>query len=491
MKRDQKHYMLNLGKKISKQEFELDDTKHEFSEKYLQDKHSLLINISVKDNNNKTKQRKFFIVVACFVLLCLPVSAFAANQVINNIKVNKEQTDKYAYDYKFEDESNEQTNATKSDLYHTNVKFQFGYIPEGYKQTQQNSNKFAYNGSWNSNQNISICLNKVSDKLKLSFTNVLETKDMAIGNNDASFLLLNSTDKQRFNKILLVFYNDYGYTLQIFAQNAVPDDEIIKLAQNLQLVPCDESEAVRLVDVANLNSTAPVVSNTAQTTPSKLVDDSKFLNMSDTISGLDITHYSSSNLIFTVQNVEIRDSIKGLDVSGFGYSYEDIKQYIDADGNLQPYIEKQIEKGNGTTSLDSIIGETSNNLKLVYVTMKVKNTSDNVINSIKITPQICCLDTIDGKLSLPLNNIYTTNTVGREGWSVYCNRKTAYAENPNTSDKQFSIQRVNIQPQEEFEYNVAYIVDETRMNHMVLFFNPEGKISTIEGKAQTIIKLYN
>jgi hypothetical protein len=68
-----------------------------------------------------------------------------------------------------------------------------------------------------------------------------------------------------------------------------------------------------------------------------------------------------------------------------------------------------------------------------------------------------------------------------------------YDMDPQTySRKMYDGQRYLIPAGKEIEYHVAFIVDADKMNNMVLFFNPTGRIGTSDsdkGK-QAIIKLY-
>jgi len=501
MKKSQKKSMQNLGKKISEDEFLKDDSIHIFSVKYENDKKQFLNKIKLMDKIKKAKRKKMFIIAACVVIIFVPASVFAANKVISNFKVNKEQTNQYAYDYKFEGATED---ASKSSLFHSYVKFQYGYLPQGYVESlganDKRSNKFALNGSWYSNQNMTVVLKYVDDNKKLSFTNVLETKDITVGSNEASILYLNSTSASSYNKILLVFYNDYGYALQIYAQNDVPDEELIKVAQNLELVQCSESEAEVAFYPTETPTTAAMTAASTQTTSatpttsqySNAINESKFLNIGDVFAGLDFgnSNWDLHNFVYTIENVEIKDSIAGLDTAGFGFDYEDVLQVVDANGNLKPYVQKEIAKGDGKTSVDTVVGETTSDLKLIYVTIKLKNTTDNLIDHVQINPQLCCLKNNNGVICLP-ESTYTTEAVNSEGHAVYSDKLTMYADDPNTTEsKQEAGQAYTIHPQEELEFHLAYVVQAENMNNMVLFFNPEGRIKTYPTAQQIIIKLY-
>jgi hypothetical protein len=316
-----------------------------------------------------------------------------------------------------------------------------------------------------------------------------------INNNNASLIHKNYTDKTDYSKELIVYYNEYGYVLEILAQTDVSDDNLLKIAENHELIQCSKEESEVLIpakiqDKAKANNTSPTVA-LADTSP---FDESTFLNIGDSFAGQSAyspVRYNSPNLRYTVKNVEIKDSIAGLDASSFSYNYDDVKQLVDANGTFKPYVEKQIAKGNGKSSVDTIVGETTSNLKLVYVTMNVKNTTDNLVNQVSMIPFICCLKNTDGRLSAPAS-IYTTNAINNYGGSVYCDHPSMYDEDPsNTSAPKIRLQQIySIKPQEEFTYHIAYIVDASKMNNMVLYFNTlDNKISPTS-TAQTIIKLY-
>jgi len=508
MKKSQQNLLQRLGGKISEERFQNHNSKYIFSEKYEVDKKDFLKKLAINETIKKSKRRKMLVAAACAVIILVPCSALAANKVMSTFKVNKEQTDPYAYQIIFEEETaaTETTAtevATKSELYHSFVKLQYGYMPEGFAHPGIDQNKFAANGDIYSYQNISVRIDTIVAEEPLSFLDVVETKDLIIGNNKATLLYKNHTDQTSYSKILLVYYNEYGYYVEMFAQTAVPDNELLKIAENITLASCSKEDT----DVPNyrfdpaLNkaiqdhkaemakqpqtSASPVISTT--------VDTSQFLSIGKSFLGLTYSNpykSNSPNLTYTVENVEIKDSIAGLNTSGFSYNYKDIKQLVDADGNLKTYVQNEVVKGDGKTSIDTVSGQTSSNLKLVYVTMKLKNTTDNLVSAANIIPEMCCLTNTDGSLELP--TVYTTNAINSTGGSVYCDHPSRFDENPlDTSAPPIYLkQTYNILPNEEFEYHIAYIVDASKMNNMVLFFNPQQNTISTTSTLQTIIKLY-
>jgi len=103
---------------------------------------------------------------------------------------------------------------------------------------------------------------------------------------------------------------------------------------------------------------------------------------------------------------------------------------------------------------------------------------------------MCCLNNTNGTLSLPSTN--TTLALNSWGGAVYCDRPTMYEENPNdtTASKHELMQSYTVQPQEEFEYHLAYLVESSGMNNMILYFNSSGPLSTNIKALQNTIKLY-
>ena len=195
--------------------------------------------------------------------------------------------------------------------------------------------------------------------------------------------------------------------------------------------------------------------------------------------------------VYNREDLQIKYSIgKNKNPKDYGFDYEDVLQVVDANGNLKPYVQKEIAKGDGKTSVDTVVGETTSDLKLIYVTIKLKNTTDNLIDHVQINPQLCCLKNNNGVICLP-ESTYTTEAVNSEGHAVYSDKLTMYADDPNTTEsKQEAGQTYTIHPQEELEFHLAYVVQAENMNNMVLFFNPEGRIKTYPTAQQIIIKLY-
>ena len=139
MKKKQNNLMQRLGKKISHDEFQKDASNHIFSDKYENEKANNLRNIELKDKMKNIRRKKTLVAAACLVILCIPASVFAATAVISHLQVKKEQTNKYAYEYNFEDEST--ATEVKSELYHSSVKFDYGYLPDGYIEAKSSDNK--------------------------------------------------------------------------------------------------------------------------------------------------------------------------------------------------------------------------------------------------------------------------------------------------------------------------------------------------------------
>jgi len=508
MKKSQQNLLQRLGGRISEEKFLNNDSKYIFSEKFESDKKEFLKKIAMNEAIKRSKRRKMLVAAACAVIILVPCSALAANKVMNTFKVNKEQTDPYAYQINFEEataatETTVNEVATKSELFHSYVKLQYGYMPKGFAYPGIDTNKFAANGDIYSYQNISVRIDTIVAEEPLSFEDVVETKDLTIGNNKATLLYKNHTDQTSYSKILLVYYDEYGYYVEMFAQTAVPDDELLKIAENITLASCSKEDtdvpSYRFDPVLNKAiqkhkaDMATQAVTAASAAISTTVDESKFLSIGKAFPGL--TYYNpyksnSPNVTYTVENVEIKDSIAGLSTSGFSNNYKEIKQLVDADGNLKTYVQNEVSKGDGKTSIDAVVGQNTSNLKLVYVTMKLKNTTDNLVSTVTIIPQMCCLANTDGSLELP--PVYTTKAINSEGGSVYCDHPSRFDENPlDTSSPPIYLQQTyNILPNAEFEYHIAYIVDSSRMNNMVLFFNPQQNTISTTSTLQTIIKLY-
>lgn len=491
MKKDRKNVLYKLGERFSTEDLMNADTSHEFSEEYENQKKKLLENVSQKDAVKRARLRKQVVAAAAGILiLVVPSSVFAAKQIMSGFSVTKKQTNNYEYEMDFSNpeqntdqtqaSATDDTNKDANDSVHTFVQMHVNYMPEGFKESQNSSFKYALNGSWDSNQNVSIALVKIEENQVIKKNNAVDSKDIRVGDKEATIFYKNVTDEKTFDKDMMIYYKEYGYMVEIYAQVNITEDVMLQIAQGIDLTPCEE-------DVATAFSTYRYNTNAGSSATQKQgpdkVDESKMVSMNTPVVLKDCKLFYSSDLEYTVQDYELRDSIQGLSESAFGFDLSDVRSVSDQNGMLTGYIHKNIEKGDRVNTVDRVISEEHRDVKLVYVTLKVKNTSDQDVTGIKLEPQLCSMDE-DYNVRERI-----CEKASSEGFSVYCDIPTMYQENPDLygSDRQLYGQRYSMKAGEEKTVHVAYIIDADKTDHMALFYNAYGTIDKAENGC--IIKL--
>jgi len=405
--------------------------------------HSRIHDEVFKTPNNKKdfkkfvlKHRKLSAAAVIVILLSIPVSVIGARGIWQQqMKVSVENVGAYAMNYTFETVSDTPQDSDVVSLIHAPVKIVYGYVPEGF--VNDGNIKLSLNGKGEGG--FSIIVFSVDAENPLRFQGVSKITDTEINGRKAII-----QERVTAWNSLLIFYDEYGYAVQIFYKN-VGDDDLMKFANALELVQCAPGEGDKITDAKysmplQVATQAPVVT-----------DGAGFASIGEEVKGFNTTPFMSKDLSFTVENVKILDSINGLDKSSFTY-YDNIKKNFGGDGSILSKSVQNITRGDGINTVDTIEGTTTYNQKLVYITVKCVNNSNDLLENMIIKPQIVLTNNENGK--------YSTRSVS---YPEYCDKAyTPYA--PRLDDYNY----FTIQPNEEFEFHLAYLMTEEDLDRTLL-----------------------
>lgn len=490
--KERKNALYKLGEKEMVEEFMEVKEKHTFSDSYEDKKQKLLKEMEVKDHTRRFQRRKLIAAAAAAVIIMVPASTFAARQIISSMSAEKEQTAAYEYQIKFDETTGEKAEAgdtvVNGPLFHTPVQMNVNYMLDGF--VHKGDNKYSYEGKWESKKNVTVALGYVDADQIISVKNAVSSKDVTVGDKKGMLFYMNALDDEAYDKNLFILFPEYGYVVQIFAQVNITEEDVMKIAENVTLESCDASVATKYAIYKDARDTEPVQASNSVTPSATTFDENQSVELNTPIVMSDDKYMYNASVEYTIEGYELRDTIAGLPQAGFGYTWDSIQNIVNSDGTFAGYTHREIKRGDGANSVNEVVGENHVDVKMVYVTMKVKNTSDKEVSEIKIAPQMCCLNE-DG--SIP--NQYTVEKVGYEGRDVYCDALTMYQEDPEAyaGQQQHYAQRYRLAPGEEKEVHVGYLVDASRTNRMVLFFNGYGRIyksGANEAANQKIVKLY-
>lgn len=473
----------SLGEQLSVEELTNIDGTHTFSKEYQDKKLALLDSIGKKESIRKVQMRKYLsIAAAVLIILVIPASTFAAKQIKEGFFTKK--VNQYQYEIEYNDQNGDNTgegqSITNPDLYHTYVQIQFNYRPDGYVDNTNTKSRYIICSETESNQKIYISIVRLYQNRHLSVDNTVDTKNIKIGDRQATIFYKNVIDDTDFNKDMLIYYNDYGYAIEMNAQVKVPEEELIHIAENMELIPCDENVAMKTMDSIQYTGNSPVESSPSEITQDvisqlRYIDKSKMVSLNTPVCLEDEKYKYSSKIEYTVKDFEIRDSISGLDENDFNSHFLEVAdKYMDEDGNFIGYTHQNIEYGDRVNTVDQLMGEEHIDMKLVYVTIKAKNTSMEEVEQISLAPQICCLD-MDNIAPLT----YSSEVFGSDGTEVYCDYPTMYQQDPESYSgvqKMLASGCYAIPAGDEITFHVAYVVDADKMDNMVLFYNKDKSI---------------
>lgn len=204
----------------------------------------------------------------------------------------------------------------------------------------------------------------------------------------------------------------------------------------------------------------------------------------------DMDMYSSNKLEYTVNNYTVISSIQDLEDSLINEENNNISdksnwisselscELINEDGTFIKYKRPvTYNMGDGVSTLNSYYEAENISTRLVLVDISVENTSDEYIQNVRLIPQICSLYRHNGKLMIP-RECYSNSFVNSEGYPLCVMFKSSLGI---VRDAQ-SVNRTSVNPNENIHIIAGYLVDEDRLDDMLLFYNSYGSLAYVKGK---------
>jgi len=379
------------------------------------------------------KHKKITAAALILIVLSIPVSVIGARGIWQQqMKVSVENIGEYAMNYTFETVSDAPQDSDVISLIHVPVKLIFGYVPDGY--VNNGNVKLSLGGKGTGG--FFVIVYSVDAKNPLQFQGVSKITDTEINGRKAII-----QERVAAWDSLLIFYDEYGYAVQIFYKD-VSDEDLMKFGNGLELVQCASGE-----EGAHITDAKYSVPQHVTTAPAATTKGTGFSSIGDEVKDMHSNSWTT-DLIFTVEDVQILDSFNGLDASKLNGGQDSFGE----DGSILPRIEQQITRGDGINTVDTI-GETiTHQRKLVYLTIKCVNKSNKLLENSMITPWLQITQQRDGEF-----------TSAGAAYPMYCDR--AFEPTTLNGKKAYGY---TIQPNETFEYKIAYLLTEEDLNKTLL-----------------------
>lgn len=250
-----------------------------------------------------------------------------------------------------------------------------------------------------------------------------------------------------------VFYEEYGYIINFCGMQGLGEERLIALAEKTKVTECSKSKACRYQylslyyrghsDHLDADNTKQEITGQVKMVGEKLED-------------------KDSGFTYQVTDVAVSSKIKDMDRTKIDNSLIPAGVVLwDKKGNLQSYIREAITEGDGVSKPgQTVSGSEKVQLKMVYVTMKVKANKDKELFDL---PDIKFLEREGG-------NYYDTDLYGQY------NRPEKIATTlmdfapcyfrETEGGKGFRIKEMK--KGEEQTYHFAYLVDEDMTDKMFL-----------------------
>lgn len=451
--------MYELAEKIALDDFDTLDEHHEFSDTYKHKKKLFMEEIKTKEEQPKVKHKKHRLLIAAACLLIgIPTTVFGAVKAVD-MMIQKQN---YEVDI-----SVANTDTNNQDKWY---KLKLTNLPENMVEVH-NTGGLNYSFKDNYAQGgFSFYLTRVGEKsdFQTLYVNNYEEKEI----NGRKALIINKdtgNESMMFDRQIYLLFEDEGIMVECSVGADVDENLMMQVLENISLVPTSKEKATLIMDFDE----AQISDADDQTEEFKVIPLNKDSNrlfhvgevvpvtIEELVNGSNGTISRLSTLEYTVDKVEIYDSIKDFKQENFNeYGLERLNHYsaIDQDKNLIPYKRNVYKLGNGKDSIDELVDAQSVNVKFVYLTTTVTNTSKQAIKEIYMNPPLQVLKS-EG-------NAWNYSRDDKTSEHSIMSSEVDYLEPHGIGKSFYNIG--SIQPGETKQLNLGYFVDEDKLGFIFL-----------------------
>lgn len=455
------------GINLSLDDFDSFEGNHQFSKEY-NDKKSELLNSLDDTVHNGIFHIKIRKAVAIFALIfivfpstCLAAVHFYKTQVQRN---------NYQTDIVITPNDNNTTQNISSNFEFKPVKLSFTYLPEGSVASEGDDSKYHVPTDEDPlAKGVSPWLYKLdaNEDFILSTLFTTDAEEFSVGDNRA--FLITKDDSYTYNKEIYVLFEEEHYLAGAFLGYDITTEEAKKIAAGITLEETDAEYATYAYSFAEdlaLQAELQTKSetNNQQTQANSQPHTYTYTSIGDNIQ-CDVYPYCK----VTVEKVEFLDSINGLKTDCF---YDiDYKKITDSNGNLIPFQRKLWKTGDGVNTIHELIEEKEVNQKLVYLTIRVTNSSGTDITNFDTLNEIWYMKEDSNKTLINCTE-EIVNNYDYEPYTTHC-LPVYFDASTNPTDDHLRY-TTDIPAGESITYHVAYLVDEEFTDR--IFYNATRKL---------------
>ena len=259
------------------------------------------------------------------------------------------------------------------------VNIKLDYLPKGFKAVK--NGKVSYYNSLSDTPNISgitLALYDVSNfaKIKDYQDEVVNTECKTVNGYDTLYVEMKHYGEQpATNQRLYMYFPEYDYLVYMWVSSDISKKEIYKVAEGIQIQKCNREDAVEIYDWYDYEDYDEYTD--VDTNIDNRIDfsENNLVNIGDSFYPISMNDFVTNSISTKVDSVKICDNIDFLKNQKFCFGEFAYNDYIDEDGNLNPLIIKCYGGGDGKNSLDKLQSTKKVNLKFIYVTETITNSS--------------------------------------------------------------------------------------------------------------------
>lgn len=450
--------MYDLAEKIALEDFDTLARQHEFSDTYKHKKKLFMEEVKAKGEQPKIKRKKNRLLIAAACLLIgIPTTAFGAVKVYDMII----QKQNYEVDI-----SVTNTGATNQDKWY---KLKIANLPENMEEVKNTDGmKFSFKDNY-AQGGFSFSLMRIREKsdFQVLYANNYEEKE--INGRKAIVISKDSgNESMMFDKQVYLLFEDEGIMLESYVGADVNEDIMIKVLEDISLVPTSKEKATPTIDYDEAQ-----ISNADPQTEFKVIPLEKNserlfsvgevipVTIEELVNGSNGTESKLISLEYTVEKVEVYDSIKDFKQGNFNeFGLEMLTHYnaINQEKTFIPYKRNIYKMGDGKDTIDKLVDTQLINGKFVYLTTTVTNTSNQATEEIYMHPSLQVLKSEGNGWSYTSDDEVSEHTV--------MSGEVDYLE-PHGKGKSF-YNIGSIQPGQTKKINLGYFVDEDKLDSIFL-----------------------
>lgn len=269
------------------------------------------------------------------------------------------------------------------------VKVTLSYLPEGMVRVEDDYGKYCYADAMYQG-GVTVCLYRMdtgSEAFAMQFTGIADRQELSVNGCDGIYLKFSDIydDEIIFNQRVYVMYPDQHYVLEMFAGSNVTKEDVIAIAEGVELTPATGEECEKYASVMNWSEYVRSMEEAEKAEKAQGGLDTFDEAVQVPKDRMNHTHAvgetfslgADKNYSVRVAEVQVLDHVRDLNWDLLDSDKKkELSEATDADGNLLSGTMEYIKYGDGVDTLTEVVRQEQVAQKLVYMTIEYTNTRD-------------------------------------------------------------------------------------------------------------------